>query len=93
LTGGDSEELPEIVRTEEKVAAAECRALHRRREEGAVIQFHLARAGLWAAQREWMQASGPLLRVASHVLEELDWAERGLAEVEAALGQPCSKWQ
>jgi hypothetical protein len=37
-----------------------------------------------------MQAGGPLLRVANHVLEELDRAERGLEEVEAALDQPLS---
>lgn len=61
--------------------------------EGVVIPFHLARAGLWAAQREWMQAGGPLPRVANHVLEVLDRAERSLEEVEAALDPPHSEWQ
>ena len=53
-----------------------------------MIPFHAAKAGLWAAQREWMQSSGPLLWLANHVLEQLDSAERDLKAVEAALDDP-----
>jgi hypothetical protein len=56
------------------------------RDEGVVIPFHLAKAGLWAAQREWLQ-TGPLQRLANHVVEELDRAERELQTVKAALDQ------
>ena len=57
------------------------------RDEGVVIPFHLAKAGLWAAQREWLQTSDPLQRLANHVVEELDRAERELQTVKAALDQ------
>ncbi|MFL6199895.1 MAG: hypothetical protein ACJ76J_12005 [Thermoanaerobaculia bacterium] len=63
------------------------------KEEGVVIPFHAARAGLWAAQREWMQTTGPLQRVASRMVEELDRAERDLEAVEAALEDPHPGWR
>lgn len=53
--------------------------------EGVVIPFHAARAGLWAAQREWMQTSGPLQQLASRMVEVLDRAEHDLKAIEAAL--------
>lgn len=57
------------------------------RDKGVVIPFHLAKAGLWAAQREWMQTSDPLQRLASRIVEELDRADRELRAVEAALDE------
>ena len=59
------------------------------RDEGVVVPFRVAKAGLWAAQREWLQTSGPLHRLANHVAEQLDGAERDLQAIEAALDQPC----
>lgn len=55
------------------------------KDEGAVILFHAARSGLWAAQREWMQTSSPLQRLASQMIELLDRAERDLKAIETAL--------
>ena len=63
---------------------------HDQGKEAVVIPVHAAKAGLWAAQREWMQTSGPLQRLASHMAEELDRAERDLEAVEAALQEPHS---
>jgi hypothetical protein len=74
-------------RRSDEISAAEGEHLSGR-DEGIVIPFHLAKASLWAAQREWMQSSGPLLWLATHVAEELDRAERGLKAVEAALDDP-----
>jgi hypothetical protein len=54
-------------------------------EEGVVIPFHAARAGLWAVQREWMQTSDRAQRLANRIVELLDRAERDLKAVEAAL--------
>jgi Skp family chaperone for outer membrane proteins len=62
-------------------------------DEGVVIPFHVAKAGLWAAQREWMQTSGPLQRLANQVAEQLDRAERDLQAVDAALDRPCWEGQ
>jgi len=53
--------------------------------EGVVIPFHAAKAGLWAAQREWMQTSGALQQLASQMAEILDQAEHDLKAIEAAL--------
>ena len=53
--------------------------------EGVVIPFHAAKAGLWAAQREWMQTSGSLQQLATQLVEELDRAEHDLKAIEAAL--------
>jgi hypothetical protein len=75
-------------RRSDEISAAEGEHLSGR-EEGVVIPFHLAKAGLWAAQREWLQSSGPLQRLANHVAEELDRAERDLQAVKAVLDQPC----
>lgn len=58
------------------------------KDEGVVIPFHLAKAGLWAAQREWMQTSGPLQWLANQMFEEFDRAESDLKAVEAALDDP-----
>lgn len=60
-------------------------SVRRPKREGVVIPFHAARAGLWAAQREWMQTSGPLQRLASQMVEVLDRAEHDLKAIEAAL--------
>jgi hypothetical protein len=61
------------------------RDLPRTKGEGVVIPFHAARAGLWAAQREWMQTSGPLQQLAVRMVEVLDRAEHDLNAIEAAL--------
>jgi hypothetical protein len=53
--------------------------------EGSVIPFHASRAGLWAAQREWMQASGRSERLASRIVEVLAQAEHDLKAIEADL--------
>ncbi len=61
------------------------RDLRRSKGEGVVIPFHAARAGLWAAQREWMQTSGPLQQLASQMVEVLEGIEHDLKAIEAAL--------
>ncbi len=61
------------------------RDLRRASGECVVIPFHAARAGLWAAQRECMQTSGPLQHLASQMVEVLDRAEHDLKAIEAAL--------
>jgi hypothetical protein len=60
----------------------------RRKDEGVVIPFHAARSGLWTAQREWLQNSRPLQRLAAEISEELGRAEHDMAAVEAALRDP-----
>ena len=65
----------------------------RKPSPGVVIPFHVAWAGLWAAQREWMQTSGPLQQLASGIVELLDQAERELEAVEAALDEPHPGWR
>lgn len=52
---------------------------------GVVIPFHNARAGLWAAQREWMHASGKTQRLGARIVGALDRAEQGMEAIENAL--------
>lgn len=56
--------------------------------KGVVIPFHSARAGLWAAHREWMHASGPTQRLGARIIEAIDRAEQGMEAIEAALHDP-----
>jgi hypothetical protein len=63
------------------------------KDEGVLIPFHLAKAGLWAAQREWLQTSVPLQRLARRIVEQLDRAERELEAVETALDEPHPGWR
>lgn len=55
---------------------------------GVVIPFRTAKAGLWAAQREWMQATGPLQTLATRIVDVLDRAEHELVTIESALQRP-----
>ncbi len=59
--------------------------LHKTKGEGVMIPFQAARAGLWAAQRELMQTSGPLQQLASQMVEVLEGIEHDLKAIEAAL--------
>jgi len=53
--------------------------------DAVVIPFQAAQAGLWVAQRDWIQRSS-MRNLENQLAEELDRAERELGQVKAALG-------